>query len=121
MRRTGILIFTRGVIFFGGTGFSAGGTGFSGAEESVGDSSGGTITVSVGGTITVSVGGTITGSDTGTNTEKLPVEPPDQPPEETGSGDGVVDVTDTELAQSTITVSTPDVTVTEAVFDHTVA
>lgn len=113
MRRTGILIFTRGVIFFGGTGFSAGGTGFSGAEESVGDSSGGTITVSV--------GGTITGSDTGTNTEKLPVEPPDQPPEETGSGDGVVDVTDTELAQSTITVSTPDVTVTEAVFDHTVA
>ncbi len=112
MRRTGILIFTRGVIFFGGTGFSAGGTGFSGAEESVGDSSGGTTTVSV--------GGTITGSDTGTNTEKLPVEPPDQPPEETGSGDGVVDVTDTELAQSTITVSTPDVTVTEAVFDHTV-
>lgn len=105
MRRAGILIFTRGVIFFGGTGFS-------GAEESVGDSSGGTITVSV--------GGTITGSDIGTNTEKFPVDPPDHPPEEAGSGDGVVDVTDTELAQSTITVSTPDVTVTEAVFDHTV-
>lgn len=113
MRRTGILIFTRGVIFLGGTGFSAGGTGFSGAEESVGDSSGGTITVSV--------GDTITGSDTGMNTEKFPVDPPDHQPEETGSGDGVVDVTDTELAQSTITVSTPDVTVTEAVFDHTVA
>lgn len=107
VRRTGILIFTRGVIFLGGAIISTGGPGFSGAEESVGDSSSGGITISP--------GGTITESGVGTNTEKLPVDPPDHPPEGTGTGCGVSDVTETVSRQLTIIVSKPEVTVIEAV------